>query len=337
MGKRIMKEKMKKAVVFMVALAVALTFTFIPADSLAAAKPAKVKGVKATSVKTTSMKIRWKKAKRAKGYRLYKYDSKTKKYKKVKTTKKRSYTVKKLKAGKKYSFKVRAYRKSGKKTIWGKSSKAYKKSTKKASASNNGSGGSGTTTPNTVTTTIGDQTVTITEGQTVTIKPLGTSYTVKVSSVKESNGKVTTEGTTSNGLPYYCSTKNGNVVALFVGKGYTVGGDYNVYSTQSDYGARSLYTKSNKSSINIYWTCDGTEPQIGQADKTGSCEYTKYTNTAGKTATLTTQLRGTTTYSSGEKTVFQNNKSLDDPNVFWAKAYNNGNVVYEDYITYNIY
>lgn len=78
--------------------------------------PKKVGGVTNKTQTTSSITVKWNNATGATGYELYKYDEAKKKYVKVATTKGASYTVKKLKAGKTYKFKVRAYKEvSGKK------------------------------------------------------------------------------------------------------------------------------------------------------------------------------------------------------------------------------
>lgn len=92
--------------------------------------PAQVTGLKASNQKTTSLKLNWKKAEGATGYKVYKYNTKTKKYQKIATTKSTSYTVKKLKAGTKYQFKVLAYRTVNKKEYTGKYSSVLATATK---------------------------------------------------------------------------------------------------------------------------------------------------------------------------------------------------------------
>lgn len=57
----------------------------------------------------TSVKLTWKKVDNATGYRVYLYNSKTKKYEKYEDTKKTALSVKKLKSGTKYKFRVKAY------------------------------------------------------------------------------------------------------------------------------------------------------------------------------------------------------------------------------------
>lgn len=84
---------------------------------------AQVKNLKVKSITETSGKLYWSKVKKATGYTIYEYDRAKKKYsKKIGSTKKTSYTVKKLKTGTNHLYKVTAYRKSGKKTYKGKAS-----------------------------------------------------------------------------------------------------------------------------------------------------------------------------------------------------------------------
>ena len=83
-------------------------------------KPATPKITKASSTKT-SVTLTWSKAKKADGYRVYKYNGKN--YVKIKTLKARTYTVKKLKAGTTYKFKVRAYNNEKGKTYYSDMSK----------------------------------------------------------------------------------------------------------------------------------------------------------------------------------------------------------------------
>ncbi|MEA4922488.1 MAG: PQQ-binding-like beta-propeller repeat protein [Eubacteriaceae bacterium] len=88
-------------------------------SSAAKAKPAPcVTKAKAKAGKKKAT-VTWKKAKGASGYVVYKASSAKGKYKKVAAVKKNKAVVKKLKKGKKYWFKVKAYKKSGKKKIYG--------------------------------------------------------------------------------------------------------------------------------------------------------------------------------------------------------------------------
>jgi len=113
------------------ALAIAVMIAFTPAiaftqSASAATRPGKVLWSSITKTPTT-VTLKWQKASKAKGYSVY--QKKSGKYKKIKTTTKRTYTTKKLKAFKSYSFKVRAYRMSGGKKVYGKYSSAKKVTT----------------------------------------------------------------------------------------------------------------------------------------------------------------------------------------------------------------
>ncbi|MEA4923553.1 MAG: InlB B-repeat-containing protein [Eubacteriaceae bacterium] len=76
-------------------------------------KPVAPKSVKAKTKDRYSVKVSWKKSTGATSYKVYKATKKTGKYKLVGTVKGTSKTVKKLKANKKYWFKVRAINKAG--------------------------------------------------------------------------------------------------------------------------------------------------------------------------------------------------------------------------------
>ncbi len=72
--------------------------------------PAGTEKINVKSGKNT-IKLTWEKVKNATGYRVYKYDSSTKKWVKLTSTKSLSYTAKKLGEGTEYKFYVRAYTK----------------------------------------------------------------------------------------------------------------------------------------------------------------------------------------------------------------------------------
>jgi len=80
----------------------------------------KVKGLKADSKTKSSVTLKWNQVFNADGYRIYKYNSSTKKYVKVTDVKKsvQKYTVKKLSKGKNYTLAVKAYKKINGKTYW---------------------------------------------------------------------------------------------------------------------------------------------------------------------------------------------------------------------------
>ena len=78
---------------------------------------------KITATQTTStITLKWSKVTGADGYRVYKYNSKTKKYEKLKDVTGTSLKISKLKAGTAYKYKVKAYTKDDG-TIWGDYSK----------------------------------------------------------------------------------------------------------------------------------------------------------------------------------------------------------------------
>ena len=86
--------------------------------------PAAPASVKAKNVSKKSVKLTWKKVSGANGYRVY-VKGKNGKYKTLKTVKGTSYTIRGLKKGSGYSYKVKAYRNVGKKKVLG----AYSKTT----------------------------------------------------------------------------------------------------------------------------------------------------------------------------------------------------------------
>ena len=77
-----------------------------------ATKPSKVKNVTSKSQTTNTITLTWNKVTRATGYRVYIYNTSTKKYEYYGQTTSNSMTVKNLSASKEYKFKVRAYKTS---------------------------------------------------------------------------------------------------------------------------------------------------------------------------------------------------------------------------------
>ncbi len=80
---------------------------------------------------TTTITLKWTAVTGADGYRVYKYNSKTKKYEKLKDVTKNTLKISKLKAGTAYKYKVRAYTKDDG-TIWGSYSDVFETATKPA-------------------------------------------------------------------------------------------------------------------------------------------------------------------------------------------------------------
>lgn len=90
--------------------------TQTPTQTTAAPKaPA---GVKAASAAYNKVKVSWSKVSGATGYEVLQYNSSTKKYSRAALVKGTSYTKSGLKTGTKYSFRVRAYKTAGSKTVY---------------------------------------------------------------------------------------------------------------------------------------------------------------------------------------------------------------------------
>ncbi len=109
---------MKKTAKLLVTLIFCLGVAFA-AVTPAFAAISQVKGVKAKVTYNTAT-LTWSKASGVSGYEVQQYTSK--KWKVLGTTNKRSYTIKKLKTGTTYKFRVVGYKKSGKKKTYGKAS-----------------------------------------------------------------------------------------------------------------------------------------------------------------------------------------------------------------------
>ena len=82
-------------------------------------KPAKVSSVKKKSLSSGKVRLTWKKQNGVTGYKIYQYNTKSKKYKLCKTVKTNKVTISKLKKGQTYKFKIRAYKKTSGATILG--------------------------------------------------------------------------------------------------------------------------------------------------------------------------------------------------------------------------
>lgn len=140
--------KQKKRVTLLLILAVWMCMGCL--TGAAKKTPAQVQNVKVTASGTTKHKVKWKKLSGVTGYQVYcrDYASGSKLFKKVATVKgasKTSYTVKNRKAGKAYAYVVRAYKKVGKKTYYGKLSSYAYGYIKNPTVNNTGSSSSGST------------------------------------------------------------------------------------------------------------------------------------------------------------------------------------------------
>lgn len=94
--------------------------------------PEQVTNFSVSKKSKNSITLKWKKQSNVSGYRIYMYDSDIKEYVKVKTIDGdfKTATIKKLKKGKKYKFKIRAFVKDGNKIYYGKYSSVLTAKTK---------------------------------------------------------------------------------------------------------------------------------------------------------------------------------------------------------------
>lgn len=106
---------------------------------VSATDPDEVEALKASAKTKTSVTLKWEKEKRATGYQVYLYDSAKKKYVKKAVVKANSVTIKELKAGKTYKFKVRAYFKAEGKYYYGEFSDVLSVKTKANASSSSSS------------------------------------------------------------------------------------------------------------------------------------------------------------------------------------------------------
>lgn len=100
-----------------------------------------VRNLAVSDCSSTSIKLSWSKVSGANGYEIYLYNTSSKKYERVYTTAKTSFTHEKLSASGKYTYKVRAYIKSGDTKIRGNSSSALSAYTAPSKVKNVRSGG----------------------------------------------------------------------------------------------------------------------------------------------------------------------------------------------------
>ena len=91
----------------------------------------KVENARSSQIKKNSVKLSWSGVESADGYIVYRAASKNGTYSKLADTSKKSYTSRKLKSGKTYYYKVRAYKNVDGVTVYGKLSSAVKVKTKK--------------------------------------------------------------------------------------------------------------------------------------------------------------------------------------------------------------
>jgi len=105
---------MKKSIILLAVIFCGLIVTPQVKAAQVNQMPSEVQKLRAVKVTKKSVRLKWKASKNASGYLVFQYDTKRKKYKKIKTTTKKSYTIKKgLKKNKTARFLVQAYRKNG--------------------------------------------------------------------------------------------------------------------------------------------------------------------------------------------------------------------------------
>jgi len=145
MGKRLKVATRMLSVLLLIAVGVSCSFSVSDTTAEAASKyPSKVTGVKAASAGHDAIKVSWSKKSDVTGYKVYRSTKKSSGFKLVKTTKSTSYTNTGRTSNKTYYYKVKAYKKIGKKTYTSKkyssrvSAKAYLTTATSIKAASNG-------------------------------------------------------------------------------------------------------------------------------------------------------------------------------------------------------
>ncbi len=117
--------KTKRLISLLLAIMLVLS---VPVTVLGASKPSKPV-LYTPTVTTSSVTLKWKKVSSATGYTVYRYNSGTKKYSKIASTKNTSYKISKLSAGTTYTYAVKTYKTVKKKTYYSDYSKKLTVST----------------------------------------------------------------------------------------------------------------------------------------------------------------------------------------------------------------
>lgn len=108
----------KRFTAFMMAIICVISLFSFSASAAEAKAPANVSKI-TTKVNSTDAAISWGKVKNAKGYRFYMWDESQKKWiVGINSTTELGAEISNLTPGQKYTFGVKAYKKSGKKTLW---------------------------------------------------------------------------------------------------------------------------------------------------------------------------------------------------------------------------
>ena len=248
---------MNSSIKKLLSLALAITvFASMTATACAATRLAKVTGVKASKT-SCEITLKWKKVKKAKKYQIYQYKKSKKKYVRVKTVTRPKTTIKKLKQCKTYKFKIRAIRGSKK----GKWSRIISVKTRKPVVHK-----TAPTKPTDATINLGD---------TYYIKMGPETLKVKVTSEMVEPDTYGFKGKTSDGGTYEHIRMSDYYNKLYCAPGYA--SHFVLCERDGEQVAEicglPLVMKVKDSNTKAYWTLDGTEPKVGQADYTG---YSKY-------------------------------------------------------------
>lgn len=128
---------MKKLLAALSASVIMLASVSALPASAAVSKPAVPQVDNAYSASTGAIRIKWAKIKGVSGYRVYRYDSSTKKWKTLKTISRSSTTEYKdsgLSPATKYKYKIKAYKRVNGKAVWGSASTVKNTTTKPSAA-----------------------------------------------------------------------------------------------------------------------------------------------------------------------------------------------------------
>lgn len=129
------KSAYKRTLCALFSVFLVLTMVFPGEVALAASAPGNVARFSMTGCSASTVSLSWSKVKGASGYRIRRYDSKSKKWKTVLTATKGSAikdTVKRLSPATTYKLQIHAYKKAGKKTLYSKKAKTLTVATKPA-------------------------------------------------------------------------------------------------------------------------------------------------------------------------------------------------------------
>ena len=120
-----------KKISYKIIIVIALLFIVLIPNFSNAAKVSvkKVSKIWVSYTTSSEIKVKWKKVKKAKGYKVYVYNYSRNKYELYATTSKTKIKVKNLKSAKKYKFRVRAYKKKKGKNYYGDYSSSVKAAT----------------------------------------------------------------------------------------------------------------------------------------------------------------------------------------------------------------